>query len=130
MDTSLRISKRVSLVVAGVAVLVLTEYGKSSYRPYAWAHNLRDLGLAEGLPSLGGTITAMLLLTGLLSRRENGAVPTALCIAGGCLAYEFLQPVLRTGVFDWTDVLFVLMGTAIGWLAVKALMSDFASVAV
>ena len=40
----------------------------------------------------------------------------------GSLIYEFLQPALRTGIFDWTDVLFVLFGTGIGWLAVRAIL--------
>jgi hypothetical protein len=122
MDAPLPKSERAVLVLAGVLALIATEYGKSIYRPYARSHNLHDLGLAESLPSLGGTITAILLLTSLISRRRDTAGRTALGIGCGCLLYEFLQPTLRTGVFDWTDVSFVLAGSAIGWLAVKAIL--------
>jgi uncharacterized membrane protein len=46
------------------------------------------------------------------------------CGAGlGCLLYEFLQPVLGTGVFDWRDVLAVLIGfifaSSLSWLVWK-----------
>jgi hypothetical protein len=124
MDTPLPGSKRALLILAGVSALVITEYGKSTYRPYAWSHSLRDFGLADSLPSLGGTITGTLLLTGVFARGRNAAGRTALGIGGGSLLYEFLQPTLRTGIFDWTDVLFVLLGTGIGWLAVKAILGD------
>lgn len=114
------------LIVAGIVVGLATRYGTRAYRPWAWNAGIHDFGLANSLPSLGGTVAVMLLFAGLFTRSSGAALQLAVGGGAGLLAYEFMQPFLHSGVFDWSDVIWTVLGGLVAlafiwWLARGAL---------
>lgn len=124
MDTPLPASKRRVLVVSGVLAGLLTHYGVEAYRPYAKDHGLVDLGLASSIPSFGGAIAMMFIAAATISSGRKSALSAANAMACGCLTYEFLQPLLRSGVFDWCDVLYGAVGWIVGAMALRAIIAS------
>jgi hypothetical protein len=124
MDPRLPTSKRALLFGLGIACLAGTMYGTAAYRPYARSHGVHDFGFSESLPSFGGTVTGILLLTSIFARDFKTARHFAIGLVIGNVLYEIMQPMLRTGVFDWIDVMYVFLGGAAGWLALISILRD------
>ncbi len=110
--------RRLAFLLLGGLAFLLTEFGRFVYRPWAYAHEIRDYGLADSVGNLGGIVVqifAVLIVAGQTRRRSfvwSGVV------ALGYVLYEFLQPYLPRGTFDWKDVL----ATAIGWAIAMPLL--------
>jgi len=109
---------RILFILIGVVFLVLTHIGDTYYRPWVYSNQIADLGLANFLPSITGTITAIFLLIGLSKESFTKAPLSAFWVAIGCVIYEVVQPVLGTGVFDWQDLIAVVIT---GFIVVYAL---------
>jgi hypothetical protein len=62
---TINISHRKTFVLTGIGALVLTVIGDSLYRQWIYSHDYFDFGLADYLPSITGTITAVFLLCGI-----------------------------------------------------------------
>ena len=107
-------------ILIGLTFLVLTHIGDSQYRDWVCANQIADFGLADYLPSITGTLTSMFLLIGLSKDWITKAPESAIWITAGCATYEFLQPVLGTGVFDRQDLIAVLVtGGLVVWVLNK-----------
>jgi hypothetical protein len=103
---------RVRLVFLGVAVMAFfaTEFGRFVYRPYVRRHDITDFGLADSVGNLGGIVVQIFLTVAAMNSTKRQSFRIAPLLAAGYVAYEFLQPVLPKGVFDWKDVYGTLLG--------------------
>jgi hypothetical protein len=100
-------------LLLGILAYGFTEFGRFIYRPYVWQNNLNDLGLADCIGNLGGVGVQIFLGLAVLNTTRKQSYRMAAFFALGYILYEFAQPYLPKGVFDWKDVL----GTLIGFLA-------------
>ncbi len=104
---------RFVFLLLGILAYGFTEFGRFIYRPYVWQNNLNDLGLADCIGNLGGVGVQIFLGLAVLNTTRKQSYRMAAFFALGYILYEFAQPYLPKGVFDWKDVL----GTLIGFLA-------------
>ncbi len=100
---------RIVFIITGVTFLVLTHLGDTYYRDWVYSNQIADFGLANYLPSITGTITAIFLLIGLSKESFKKAPSSAFGVMVGCVIYEVMQPTLGTGVFDWLDLVAVVI---------------------
>jgi hypothetical protein len=99
------------LVLAAVAFCV-TECGRYVYRPYVREHGVSDFGLADSIGNLGGVVVQIFLGLAVLNATRKQSYRLAAFFAVGYVLYEFAQPYLPKGVFDWKDI----YGTLIGFM--------------
>ncbi len=104
--------------------MVLTEVGGSTYRSWIYSNNYFDFGLANYLPSITGTITAIFILCGFSKNFPEGIVKASSGVIVGCALYEMLQPMLHTGVFDWQDLAAVLVTGIVVLLVFKTSLKN------
>jgi hypothetical protein len=73
---------------------------------------MSDWGLADSIGNLGGIVVQIFLTIAAFHSTKKQSFIIAPLLAVGYIAYEFLQPILPKGVFDWKDVLGTLIGLA------------------
>ena len=84
------------------------------YRPYIYGNGINDFGIADSIGNSGGIIVQIFF--GLLifnSPRAEG-LRLIVFLTLGYILYEFVQPYLPRGVFDWKDVYATLIGGVAG----------------
>ena len=105
---------------------ILTEIGRQIYRPYVYQNGIKDLGFADVIGNLLGTVAVIFF--GLVVNHANRvqSIRIIVFITVGITIYELLQPVLPRGVLDWKDVistpiagLFSLMLVLVMWRVFK-----------
>jgi hypothetical protein len=116
----------VLLLSAAAIAFAATELGRNVYRPWVRQNAVDDLGLADSVGSLGGAAVTVFLLAAIMGRSKTTSLGGAAGAAVGALLYEFLQPTLRSGTFDWNDVIGLVIGSVIAlstvwliWLKVR-----------
>ena len=97
------------LCVAALAFFV-TELGRFAYRPYVRRNGINDFGLADSIGNLGGIVVQIFITVAVMNSTKKQSFLIAPLLAAGYVIYEFLQPVLPKGVFDWKDVYGTLLG--------------------
>lgn len=65
-------------------------------------------------------MVAVLLHVSLVPLKNLSITHSGASAVVGVVIYEFLQPYLGTGVFDWMDVFACVVGGGIALLAIKA----------
>lgn len=100
-------------MLIGIGALVLTEICGSVYREWIYTNHYFDVGLANYLPSITGTITAVFILCGISKKFPADILQSSLGVTAGCAVYELLQPLLHTGIFDWQDLTAVIVTGAL-----------------
>lgn len=109
-------------MLIGATALALTVIGDSFYRPWIYDNNYFDFGLANYLPSITGTITAIFILCGQSKSFPKNIIQSSCGVIIGCASYEILQPIFHTGVFDWQDISAIFITGTIVILYFKALL--------
>ncbi len=94
----------VVLIISTLTCVILSEV----YRPWAYSVGLSDFGIATSGVSFFGAISAVFLTFILEQNRSCFYTLSLACI--GCVAYEFLQPLLHTGTFDIKDIVGIFLG--------------------
>ena len=102
---------RFVFVTISVAAFLVTEFGRHIARPYIRSHGLNDYGLTDSIGNLGGILVQIFFGCALVNASGKQSFRLAAFFSLGFVVYEFLQPVLPKGVFDWNDVI----GTVIGY---------------
>lgn len=97
------------LFIAAIAYFV-TEFGRFVYRPYVRRNDISDFGLADSIGNLGGIVVQIFITVAAMNSTKKQSYRIAFLLAVGYVVYEFLQPVLPKGVFDWNDVYGTLLG--------------------
>jgi len=88
----------------GVAAFCVTELGRFVVRPYVREHGIDDLGLTDSIGNLGGIIVQIFIALAILNASRKQSYRLAVFFAAGYVVYEWLQPLLPRGVFDWNDI--------------------------
>jgi hypothetical protein len=102
-------------VFLAVAVVMfgVTEFGRHVLRPFVRRTGIDDLGLTDSIGNLGGIIVQIFFTLAVCNPTKPGSYRFAALLAAGYIGYEFLQPYLPRGTFDWNDVLGTLLGLAV-----------------
>ena len=103
---------RVAFLLLGTAAFGATEFGRFVARPFVRSHGINDLGLTGSIGNLGGILVIIFLGCAALNPTREQSFRLAAFYSLGFVAYEFVQPALPKGVFDWLDVI----GTGVGYL--------------
>lgn len=105
------ISRFVFLCI-GIAGFAVTECARFVCRPYVRNQGIDDFGITDSIGNLGGIIVMTFLGCAAMNPTKTQSIRLAVFYALGFVLYEFLQPILPKGVFDWKDV----YGTVVGFL--------------
>ena len=82
------------------------------YRPYVYENGVNDFGIADSMGNLGGIVVQIFFSLAILNSQRRKTFNVIGFLMVGYILYEFLQPYLPKGVFDWKDI----FGTIIGGL--------------
>lgn len=101
---------------------IITEIGREIYRPYVYQNKINDLGFADVIGNLLGTVAVIFFGLGVSHANRLQSIHGAIFVTVGITIYELLQAILPRGVLDWKDVvstpvagLFSLMLILIIW---------------
>ena len=103
---------RIVFLLIGLAAFAATEFGRFVFRPYVRSHGIDDFGITDSIGNLGGIVVMIFLGCAAMNPTKPQSFRLAAFYSLGFVLYEFLQPILPKGVFDWKDV----YGTAVGFL--------------
>jgi len=103
------------LFIAGIAYFI-TETGRFIYRPFIRSNGIQDFGLADSIGNLGGIIVQIFLVCAVVNPNKIQSYRWAAFLSSGYMAFEFVQPYLPKGVFDWNDIIATLIGFLISVL--------------
>lgn len=101
---------RLAFLLVAAFAFVLTEFGRFVYRPYIRRNSIDDFGLADSIGNLGGIVVQIFFTIAVVNATRVQSYRLAVFLSAGYIAYEFLQPILPKGVFDWLDVYGTLAG--------------------
>jgi len=104
--------KRLVYLVTGGMMFLITEFGRFVYRPYIYQNNIHDFGLADSIGNLGGIVVQIFVMLAVFNSPYKKGFNLIIFLTAGYILYEFAQPYLPKGTFDWLDV----YGTIIGGL--------------
>ena len=109
-------SKFLSLLLAVFSFFIVF-VGEQFYRPWVKTNNFSDFGLVDFFPSFFGTLVVIFLFGCFSKQQDFLKIVTGGTV--GCLIYELLQPALNTGIFDWKDLMAIIIAGSLSWLLVK-----------
>ena len=102
--------RRIVYLVFFVISFPLTEIGRYVYRPYIYSNNINDFGIADSMGNLGGIVVMIFFGLTIINSPWKKGYGLILFYILGYIVYEFAQPYLPRGTFDWLDI----YGTVIG----------------
>ena len=97
------------------------------YRPYIYANDINDYGLADSMGNLGGIVVQIYFSLAVLNVSKNKGLVVIGFIVVGYILYEIVQPYLPKGVFDWKDIYGTVLGGAVSlllWLLINWLVKN------
>jgi hypothetical protein len=100
---------------------ILTEMGRRIYRPYVYRTGINDLGLADMMGNLGGTVVQIYLYLGLVNATPIQGFRIIAFVAAGYTLYEIVQPILPRGTFDPKDIAATLIANVFSAVLFAAL---------
>ena len=101
---------RISYLLIAIIMFLMTEAGRNIYRPFIYEHNINDYGLADSIGNLGGIIVEIFFFLAIVNSPKKKGFNLIGFVVIVYVVYEFAQPYLPKGVFDWKDI----YGTFIG----------------
>ena len=110
---------RLLYATTAVAAFLLTEAGRSVYRPYIYSNGINDFGIADSMGNLGGIVVQIFFSLAILNSQRNKAFNVIGFLVAGYILYEIVQPYLPKGVFDWKDIIGTIIG---GFVSVLVLV--------
>ena len=117
----IRQPRKLRLLFLAIAVgsFVVTESVRLGLRPRLRAAGIHDSWLTGSIGNLGGILVQIFVTLAMLNPTRAQSYRLAAFLSLGYVVYEFLQPVLPRGTFDWNDVL----ATALGFLIAAAILT-------
>jgi len=107
---------RIIYFISFLISFVITEIGRSVYRPYIYNNKINDFGIADSIGNSGGIIVQIFFSLAILNSTKKKGVRVIGFLTIGYILYEIIQPFLPKGVFDWKDIYGTLIGGIIGLL--------------
>jgi hypothetical protein len=105
---------RIAYLLVFLLAFALTEAGRYIYRPWVYENNVNDMGLADSMGNFGGIIVQSFFGLAVLNSSMRKGLRLIVFFILGYIVYEFLQPLLPKGVFDWRDIFGTLIGGVLG----------------
>jgi len=103
-------TRRVIYMVALILSYIVTEIGRHVYRPIIYQNGINDFGLADSIGNIGGIIAQIFLGLVLMNSNLKQGFRVIGVLIIGYIFYEFMQPLLPKGTFDWKDVFGTVLG--------------------
>ena len=116
---------RIVFLMIAVGAFWLTEFGRYVYRPFVRSNGIQDFGLADSIGNLGGIIVQIFFVCAVINPEKNQSYRWAAFLSAGYIVYEFVQPYLPKGVFDWKDIFGTLIGFVISLILLGIIWSKF-----
>jgi hypothetical protein len=101
---------RIVFLLVAVGAFLMTEFGRHVYRPWAYGQGLSDFGIADSVGNLGGIVVQIFVTVAFFNATRAQSFRLAVFLSCGYIVYEFVQPYLPRGTFDWKDVAATLLG--------------------
>ena len=101
---------RMIYFICFILAFALTEAGRYIYRPWIYENNFNDFGIADSMGNLGGIVVQIFFGLAILNPMIKKGLRLITFFVVGYIAYEFAQPYLPKGTFDWKDVYGTLFG--------------------
>jgi hypothetical protein len=112
---------RVTYAAIAVGAFLLTEAGRTIYRPYIYETGINDFGIADSMGNLGGIVVQVFASLAILNSQKAKVFNVIGFLVAGYILYELVQPYLPRGVFDWKDIYGTIIGGAVSALLVALL---------
>jgi len=107
-------TKRIVYFVVFLLSFLFTEFGRYVYRPFIYHNHINDFGIADSIGNWGGIVVQIFFGLAIINSSFKQGFSVIAVATGGYILYEFAQPYLPKGTFDWLDVYGTLIGGAIG----------------
>lgn len=107
-------TKRIVYLIVSILSFLGTEFGRFVYRPYIYENNINDFGLADSVGNWGGIVVQIFFGLTLINPPYKKGFRLIGFFVAGYIVYEFLQPILPKGTFDWQDIFGTLIGGVLG----------------
>lgn len=109
----------------GVVSYIVTEVFRLRLRPVFRAVEFNDHGFSDSIGNGGGIMVQIFLTFALLNPNRNQSYRLAAFLSAGYIVYEFAQPYLPKGTFDWNDVYATVLGYLLAIFLLKGLWKKF-----
>ena len=106
------------LALGGIAFFI-TELFRLRLRPLIRSFEIEDFGFTDTIGNSGGIIVQIFIGLALINPTPRQSYRLAVFFSVGYILYEFAQPCLPKGTFDWYDVLATCVGYCISLLLLK-----------
>jgi len=112
---------RFIFLLIGAAAFIVTEFGRFPLRRYVRSNNIDDFGLTDSIGNFGGIVVQIFLGLAIMNATRRQSYRLAAFFSVGYVVYEFAQPILPRGVFDWNDVFGTIIGFVISLLVLSVI---------
>jgi len=112
--------KKSSLLIFLIA-FIITEAGRSFYRPYIYSNNLNDYFLADTIGNSFGTVTAIFFILTVVGKGRTKDILIIILVITGLLLYESINIFLNSSI-DTRDIISTIIFGIISILIYKALL--------
>ena len=109
---------RIIYLIVAVLAFFITEAGRYIYRPFIYANEINDYGIADSIGNSGGIIVQIFFMLAILNSPRKKVFRAIGFVTVGYVIYEILQPYLPKGVFDWKDIYGTVIGGVIAFLII------------
>jgi len=106
-------TKRIFYFVVFLLSFLFTEFGRYVYRPFIYHNHINDFGIADSIGNWGGIVVQIFFGLAIINSSFKQGFRVIAVATGGYILYEFAQPYLPKGTFDWLDVYGTLIGGVI-----------------
>jgi len=103
-------TKRIVYFVVFLLSFLFTEFGRYVYRPFIYHNHINDFGIADSIGNWGGIVVQIFFGLAIINSSFKQGFSVIAVATGGYILYEFAQPYLPKGTFDWLDVYGTLAG--------------------
>ncbi len=104
---------RIVYCVVFLLAFLFTEIGRYVYRPFIYHNHINDFGIADSIGNWGGIVVQIFFGLAIINSSFKQGLSVIAVATGGYILYEFAQPYLPKGTFDWLDVYGTLAGGVI-----------------
>ncbi len=103
---------RIRLVFLGLgaSAFVITELFRIRLRPLLRDLEVKDFGFTDTVGNSGGILVQIFLSLAIINPNRKQSFRLAAFFTVGYILYEFAQPFLPKGTFDWYDVIATVVG--------------------